>query len=113
MNHQKQIRYEFFKVVSRLKEKVFWGPGDYAGAINYIIYCGVEEEELLLDMVYMRPEEAKKQREELDVRQKERETRDSNNSGFPSVGNARTNDSKGSTTIQPSTQGEGGSGEKV
>lgn len=66
MEHKKQIRYEFFKVVSKHKEKTFWGPGSYGGAIDYIIHSNVEETELHLDMVYMRPEDARKEKERLE-----------------------------------------------
>jgi uncharacterized protein YeeX (DUF496 family) len=68
---KQRVRHEYFKVVSKHKEKVYWGPGSYEGAVSHIIYSDVQDDELIIDMVYMRPADATKQRKELEERLKE------------------------------------------
>lgn len=69
MEHKKQIRFEYFKVVSFKNEvkRTHYGPGTYEGAINFIIYDDSAVKHFHIEMVYMKPLAAMREKKKVEA----------------------------------------------
>lgn len=69
MEHKKQTRFEYFKVVSYKNEvkRTHWGPGTYGGAIEFIIHDDSSVKHMHLEMVYMKPRDALREKKKVDA----------------------------------------------
>lgn len=69
MDKKKQTRFEYFKVVSYKNEvkRTHYGPGTYAGAIEFVIHDTSRVKHMHLEMVYMKPADAIKEKKKVDA----------------------------------------------
>jgi hypothetical protein len=69
MERKKQTRFEYFKVVSYKNEvkRTHFGPGTYGGAIEFIIHDNSNVKHMHLEMVYMKPRDALKEKKKVDA----------------------------------------------